>query len=164
MAKEDFIFFWGGVYSQWCPSKFKIDGVDYNCAEQYMMAKKALLFDDKEMHDEIMSLANPAWQKDCGKRVKNFDKEIWEKHCRKYVYDGNYAKFTQNPRMLRELLATGDKEIVEASPQDTIWGIGLHETNPLAWNKATWQGTNWLGEAIMQVRTTLLSEMDQPKI
>ena len=158
MSKHNFILFWGGVYSQWCPSKFKIDGVEYNTAEQYMMAKKALLFGDYEILAEIMSTKNPATQKDCGKRVKNFNKEVWETYCRKYVYDGNYAKFTQNPKMLAELMATGDKEIVEASPEDKIWGIGLDENNPLAWDKDTWKGTNWLGIAIMEVRAKLIEE------
>lgn len=158
MAKQDFIFFWGGTYSQWMPSKFKIDGVEYNCAEQYMMAKKALLFGDYEVLAKIMATSDPREQKALGKLVKGFDKKVWETYCRDYVYDGNYAKFTQNPEMQRELLATGNKEIVEASPEDTIWGIGLHETNPLAWEKATWKGTNWLGEAIMAVRETLLRE------
>jgi hypothetical protein len=155
MAKEDFILFWGGTFSQWCPSYFQIDGVEYNCAEQYMMAKKALLFNDFDSYREIMLEDQPSTQKALGKRVKGFDKVKWEKYCRKYVYDANYAKFTQNPKMLKELLLTGTKEIVEASPEDKIWGIGLHETNPLAWDKSTWQGTNWLGEAIMQAREAI---------
>jgi len=101
---------------------------------------------------------SPALQKAMGKKVKGFNKVKWETYCRDYVYDANYAKFTQNPKMLKELMATGDKEIVEASPEDTIWGIGLHETNPLAWDKATWKGTNWLGEAIMKFRAKILTE------
>jgi hypothetical protein len=159
MAKNDFVFFWGGIYSQWAPSEFEIDGVIYSHAEQYMMAKKALLFKDFDAHREIMLESNPALQKAIGKIVKGFDKDIWEKHCRKYVYDGNYAKFTQNPKMYDELMGTGSKEIVEASPFDKIWGIGLSADNPLAWNKSTWDGTNWLGEAIMQVRERLKKEI-----
>ena len=158
MAKEDFVFFWGGTYSQWCASIFEIDGVEYNCAEQYMMAKKALLFGDYDSLREIMLEKNPALQKAMGKKVRGFNKEKWERYCRKYVYDGNYAKFTQNEHMLEQLLATGDKEIVEASPEDTIWGIGLHESNPDVYDKTKWLGTNWLGIAIMEVRTKLRDE------
>ena len=159
MAKEeDFVFFWGGTYSQWCPSVFEIDGVEYNCAEQYMMAKKALLFGDYDSLREIMLEENPALQKAMGKKVRGFNKEKWERYCRKYVYDGNYAKFTQNEHMLEQLLATGDKEIVEASPEDTIWGIGLHESNQDVYDKTKWKGTNWLGIAIMEVRTKLRDE------
>jgi len=155
MAKEDFIFFWGGTYSQWCPSPFIIDGVEYNCCEQYMMAKKALMFNDFKSLEIIMATDQPDEQKALGKMVKNFDKATWEKYCRKIVYDGNLAKFTQNPDMKRELMKTGDKEIVEASPEDRIWGIGLKSSDKRAWDKSTWEGTNWLGEAIMQARETI---------
>ena len=158
MVKNNMVLFWGGTYSQWFPSDFIIDGIKYVTAEQYMMAKKAQLFGDGEAYLQIMSSKNPSDQKQIGRGVEGFDKNIWEKVCRKFVYDGNYAKFTQNPDMKEELMATGDMEIVEASPHDKIWGIGLHETDPRAWDKATWQGTNWLGEAIMQVRKKLREE------
>jgi ribA/ribD-fused uncharacterized protein len=158
MIKGNFLFFWGGTYSQWCPSKFTIDGVEYNCCEQYMMAKKALIFKDMEAYQEIMASSSPKEQKAIGRRVKNFNAEVWSVISREVVYQANYAKFTQNPHMREELMATGDLEIVEASPEDKIWGIGLHETDPRAWDKSTWQGTNWLGEAIMRVRQTLKEE------
>jgi len=159
MNKQDkFIFFWGGTFSQWCPSPFEIDGVKYNCCEQYMMAKKALLFGDYDSHREIMLEKSPALQKAMGRKVRGFDKVKWEKYCRKFVYDANLAKFTQNPKMLQELVNSGTKEIVEASPEDTIWGIGLHESNPHVLDKSKWRGTNWLGEAIMQVRETITNK------
>jgi ribA/ribD-fused uncharacterized protein len=123
-----------------------------------MMAKKALAFKDMEAYQEIMATSGPKEQKAIGRRVKNFNAEVWSVISREVVYQANYAKFTQNPHMREELMATGDLEIVEASPEDKIWGIGLHETNPRAWDKSTWQGTNWLGEAIMRVRQTLKEE------
>jgi len=159
MAKEDFHYFWGSVFSQWAPSEFEIDGVIYSHAEQYMMAKKALLFKDFNAHRAIMNTKDPKEQKLIGRTVSNFNPDVWNQHCRKFVYEANYAKFTQNPKMFDELMGTGTKEIVEASPEDKIWGIGLHSTNPLAWDKATWQGTNWLGQAIMQVRERLKKEI-----
>ena len=155
MITDKYIFFWGGTYSQWCPSPFEIGGVKYNCTEQYMMAQKALLFGDEVSYDEIMETSKPMTQKAIGRRVKGFDKDKWEAVCRQIVYDANYAKFTQNPAMMAELLATGDREIVEASPEDKIWGIGLHESDDRVHDKSKWQGTNWLGEAIMQVREKL---------
>jgi ribA/ribD-fused uncharacterized protein len=158
MIKDNFLFFWGGTYSQWCPSDFTIEGIVYNTCEQYMMAKKALLFGDAETYTKIMAASNPRTQKALGRQVKGFDKDKWEAVCRDIVYNANYAKFTQNPFMKAELLATGSLEIVEASPEDKIWGIGLAEDNPLAWDRKTWQGTNWLGLAIMEVRKTLLNE------
>ncbi len=159
MKKEDFVFFWGGTFSQWCPSNFTIDGVTYNCCEQYMMAKKALMFNDFDAYREIMLEESPALQKAIGRTVRGFNVPKWEMYCRDIVFDANLAKFTQNPKMLEELFATGELEIVEASPEDKIWGIGLKETNPLAWNKETWQGTNWLGEAIMEVRQAIILKL-----
>lgn len=156
--KNDFVFFWGGTFSQWCPSKFTINNIEYNCAEQYMMAKKALLFRDKESYNKIMNSKDPSYQKQTGRKVKNFNADKWNSKCRDYVYEANYAKFTQNPKMLEELLSTGDKEIVEASPEDKIWGIGLHQHDQGAWDKETWLGTNWLGEAIMKVRVDIKKE------
>lgn len=156
MTTNKYVFFWGGTYSQWCPSIFIIDGVEYNCAEQYMMAKKALMFNDFDAYREIMLEKNPATQKAIGKKVRGFNKEKWETYCRQIVTDGNFAKFTQNPEMKEELLATGNREIVEASPEDTIWGIGMHESHPDILDKSKWKGTNWLGEAIMDVREMVL--------
>ena len=155
MITEKYVFFWNGVFSQWYPSKFVIEGVEYNCCEQYMMSQKALLFNDLEINKMIMYSKSPDEQKGFGRRVKGFDKDKWEAVCREIVFDANMAKFSQNPKMLEELMDTKDLEIVEASPYDKIWGIGLHETDPKALDKSQWQGTNWLGEAIMSVREKL---------
>ena len=101
---DEYVFFFGGICSQWVSSKFTIDGITYNCAEQYMMAKKALLFKDKEQLQKIMNTDNPRDQKHYGRQVKDFDPEKWELVCKKHVYDANYAKFTQNQSMLDELI------------------------------------------------------------
>jgi ribA/ribD-fused uncharacterized protein len=158
MKTDKYIFFWGGTFSQWCPSKFVIDGVEYNCCEQYMMAKKALLFEDVDSYNKIMNTKGPKEQKALGRKVKNFNKDKWETVCREVVYEANYAKFSQNSLMKKELLRSGKLEIVEASPEDKIWGIGMHESHPDINDKTKWQGTNWLGEAIMRVRETLNQE------
>jgi len=155
--KEQFAFFWGGSFSQWAKSKFVIDGVEFNCCEQYMMYKKALMFHDYDIAEQIMNSDNPREQKALGRKVDGFDKELWEKYCRDIVYDGNVAKFTQNPDMLDELKFTGNKTICEASPKDFIWGCGLAADNPLIMDKANWPGTNWLGEAIQRVREDVKS-------
>jgi ribA/ribD-fused uncharacterized protein len=152
---EKYVLFWNGPFSQWYPSRFDIGGTEYNCCEQYMMAQKALMFGDTESYRMIMSTGSPKDQKEIGRRVKDFDKTKWESFCRQIVYDANYAKFTQNKALMEELVKTGSLEIAEASPVDLIWGIGLHETDPDALDKSKWQGTNWLGEAIMQVRDSI---------
>jgi len=155
MINDKSVFFWGGICSQWYPSDFEINEEKFTSAEQYMMYKKALLFEDEEVANAIMRTNNPKDQKALGRKVRGFDKDVWEEVCREYVYEGNYAKFTQNPELLEELLSYGDREIVEASPEDPIWGIGLHENDKRVLDKEQWLGTNWLGEAIMRVRDEL---------
>ncbi|CAM6004869.1 unnamed protein product [Sphagnum balticum] len=118
-----------------------------------MMAQKALLFGDDESYQKIMKSKDPSEQKAIGRTVKNFDPNKWNLVCRKVVYDANLAKFS-DPQLNRFLMETGDKEIVEASPYDRIWGIGLGTDDPRCLIKSQWQGTNWLGIAMMEVRDT----------
>jgi ribA/ribD-fused uncharacterized protein len=157
MSEEKFTLFWNGPFSQWLPSKFVIDGVEYNCCEQYMMAQKAIMFDDGVSLKEIMDADHPRDQKKLGRKVKNFSPEKWNHYAQQIVYDGNMAKFTQNPDLLKDLFATKGTTLVEASPYDKIWGIGMGANDPDAQNRDTWNGTNWLGEAITKVRETLLN-------
>lgn len=155
LITTDYVFFWGGVFSQWHPSSFIVDGIVYLTAEQYMMAKKALIFNDVENYNNIMDSIMPNEQKAYGRMVRGFNKEVWDRVCRKIVYDGNYAKFSQNKDMLKILLDTGNKEIVEASPEDRIWGIGLHMNDIRVHDKTKWEGTNWLGIELQRVREAL---------
>ena len=149
-----FVLFWGGWPSQWHRSSFVIDGIAYNCGEQFMMAEKARVFGDAALA-RILRAASPREQKALGRRVRGFDEDQWNRVCRGIVYTGNLAKFSQNDGLLKKLLATGERTIVEASPTDRIWGIGLSQTDFRAQDPAQWQGTNWLGIALMQVRETL---------
>jgi ribA/ribD-fused uncharacterized protein len=158
MNNDNFIFFYGGYFSQWARTKFTIDGVEYNTAEQYMMCQKALLFGDDEAYQKILKSHDPSIQKATGRKVKNFDADKWNAVSRSVVYRANLAKFTSAPYLKKFLLDTGDKEIVEASPTDRIWGIGMAENDPDRFDKSKWRGTNWLGEVIMQVRDTLRNQ------
>lgn len=158
---EQFHFFWSGLFSQWYPCKFTHGGVEYNCTEQFMMAQKALMFDDVLTYAKIMASNNPKEQKALGRRVQNFDDVKWRLNARKIVYIGNYRKFTQNSRLYDALMATGDKILVEASPYDTVWGIGLIETDPRAQSRETWLGTNWLGEVLTKLRDELRNKHDE---
>lgn len=162
---SEFTFFWDGPLSQWEPSSFEIDGVEYNCAEQYMMASKAKLFDDEEILDEIMDAEDPDTQKSLGRRVSNFDQDIWEEEedngyprCWNIVWRGNMAKFSQNPHLLNDLLATKETLIVEASPYDCVWGVGLRAGDPRIKNRENWRGSNWLGEVLTVVRSFLIND------
>lgn len=147
--------FYSGVFSQWYPSKFTIDDMTYSHAEQYMMAEKARLFKDYETLELIMKSKSPREQKRFGRIVKGFDPEIWKQHRFNIVVKGNLAKFEQNPRFKKKLLETEDQILCEASPYDKIWGIGLSIKDPKVKNRKMWKGLNLLGEALMQVRSTL---------
>jgi ribA/ribD-fused uncharacterized protein len=131
-----------------------IDGVEDNCCEQYMMAEKARLFGDLDSLQQIMVAKDPRDQKRIGRSVKNFVPQMWDKISKDVVFRANLAKFS-DPEMKKYLMSFGNEEIVEASPYDKIWGIGLSEDDPDALDKTKWQGTNWLGEAIMAVREAL---------
>ena len=157
VEKEEFAFFWGGTMSQWAKSDFTIDGIKFNTCEQYMMYKKAMLFGDQATADKILEAKSPREQKQLGREVSPYDDAKWVSVCREVVYDANVAKFSQNPEMKKELMFTAGKTLVEASPHDKRWGIGLAADNPLAKDRKTWKGDNWLGEAIERVREDMIS-------
>lgn len=152
---DKYIFFWGHAFSQWAIRPMTIDGVEYNCCEQYMMAEKAKLFGDTAVLAKIMAEKNPERQKSLGREVRGFVEAKWNAIARDVVYKGNYHKFSQNADCRELLKNSGDKVIVEASPTDTIWGIGLSEWDARATDPKRWRGTNWLGECIMKARDTL---------
>lgn len=155
MVTDRFAFFWGGWPSQWHRCRFSIDGVTYNCCEQFMMAEKARVFGDADVERAILAATNPRQQKALGRTVRHFDVATWNSVCRGIVYLGNLAKFEQNDDLRELLLATEGRTIVEASPKDSIWGIGLAQDDPRAQDPRTWRGKNWLGVALLQVRDEL---------
>lgn len=155
---EKFTFFWNGTFSQWKHSPFTLDGVKYNCAEQYMMQQKALFFKDEKIAKEIMLTTSPHDQKALGRKVKGFDPYEWSKVAKDIVYKGSYAKYTQNPELKKELMETEGTTLVEASPYDKIWGIGLGEFDPKAQDRTQWDGLNWLGEVLTELRENLKKE------
>jgi len=153
--RDGYFLFWSGWPSQWHPATFEIEGVTYSCAEQFMMAEKARLFGDTATLAKILAAKTPKQQKALGRKVTPFDADRWTAACRDIVVRGNLAKFSQNSGLQKKLLATGDLVLVEASPLDRIWGIGLKASDPRATKPEEWRGTNWLGEALMTVRTQL---------
>jgi len=150
--KEEFTLFWNGIFSQWHACKFKVDGIEYNSAEQYMMYSKARLMGNTKYEELIMNTKHPREQKKLGREIPDFDIKEWNIIAKDKVFIANYAKFTQNSNLLAELMYTRGTTLVEASPYDKIWGIGLKEDDPRALDRNTWQGTNWLGDVLTKVR------------
>ena len=164
-----FLFFWGhqpnkdgsigkSCFSQWWEASFEIDGITYPTAEHYMMAGKARVFNDHEVLQEILQVSHPHDAKKLGRKVKNFTPDIWDQHKFDIVVKANYAKFSQNQELKTFLLNTNDRIIVEASPRDRIWGIGMGQSNEKALNPNLWRGHNLLGYALMEVRDKLKKE------
>lgn len=159
-----FLFFWGhtvkdeitkSCFSQWFSRSFEENGIVYKTAEHYMMAGKARLFNDPETLEKILQAASPNQAKTLGRKVKNFDAKVWDMHKYQIVKQANLLKFSQNKKFKDFLLSTNDKILVEASPYDTIWGIGMLESDSRAENPLLWNGENLLGFALMEVRDEL---------
>ena len=155
-----YIFFWheyeeNGCFSQWYKAPFSLEGVTYQTCEQYMMAKKALLFRDFPCYTDIMNEPDPKKDKALGKAIKNYDHSIWHSCNEEIIYNANLAKFTQHPELKEVLLGTGNKTLVEASPYDKIYGIGMEASDPDATNPGKWKGKNILGVVLGRVREAL---------
>jgi ribA/ribD-fused uncharacterized protein len=162
----DFLFFWGhtvkdevtkSCFSQWFLCQFQEDGIVYKTAEHYMMANKAKLFNDNDILEKIIKSETPNEAKSLGRKVKNFDSQVWDEHKYEIVKQANLLKFSQNQELRDFLLFTYNKILVEASPYDTIWGIGMLESNKNIKNPNFWKGENLLGFALMEVRDELMN-------
>ncbi|WP_432664407.1 NADAR family protein [Wukongibacter baidiensis] len=165
--KTKYIFFWGhqpssdgkitkSCMSQWWKSKFTIDTSHYCCMEQYMMAEKARIFNDQDMLDAILKSNSPKQIKEFGRKVRHFDEEIWRRKRSAIILNGNFAKFLQDNELKQYLIQTKGKVLVEASPFDKIWGIGLSVDDENIKNPLLWKGQNLLGFALMEVRDELI--------
>lgn len=157
------IYFWGGIYSQWYKSPFTENGKVFPTAEHYMMYHKALLFDPSKA-DLIFETDNPKKVKAIGRSLANFDKGIWDSKCMDIVTQGNYLKFTQNKELLNQMLKDDPKMLVEASPVDTVWGVGLSEDDLLILNKANWKGENRLGKCLIEARERIVGEIEKNEL
>lgn len=149
------------VFSQWWPCRFEAAGQPYASAEQYMMAGKARLFGDDQALAEILATDDPAACKALGRRVRGFDDVRWRGARFDLVTLGNAAKFRDDP-LRAYLLATGDEILVEASPRDRIWGIGLGRDSDAARDPTRWRGANLLGFALVRARAILRGELAPP--
>ena len=161
-----FLFFWGhqrskngdltaACFSQWWAAPFVVDNVRYPTTEHWMMAQKALLFNDQEVYEQIITVKSPAEAKALGRQVRQFVEAVWNAERSAIVVRGNLEKFRQHPDLCEFLLNTKQRVLVEASPVDSIWGIGLAADSERADNPKQWNGLNLLGFALMKVRDEL---------
>ncbi|MEV6739909.1 NADAR family protein [Streptomyces sp. NPDC051104] len=165
-ARIKYLHFWGhrprrdgrigaSCLSQWWPSPFTVDGVEYATAEHWMMASKARLFDDAEAERKVLQSPEPALAKKAGRLVRGFDDAIWERERFGIVVEGGVHKFAAHEELRDFLLGTGERVLLEASPLDRVWGIGLAADDERAADPERWRGPNLLGFALMEARTRL---------
>ncbi|MEW8051386.1 MAG: NADAR family protein [Candidatus Thiodiazotropha sp.] len=165
----DYLYFWGhrqksstritkSCLSNWYSTRFNVHGFTYTTSEQYMMAQKALLFDDQIMYEAILKSETPRESQQLGRKVHCFDQSTWSRKRFDIVVEANFQKFSQNDLLADFLIQTGSKILVEASPDDKIWGIGMSESDTRAGDPNHWGGLNLLGFALMGVRAKLLTQ------
>jgi ribA/ribD-fused uncharacterized protein len=161
-----YLFFWGHqprkdgqisatCLSQWWVAPFVVEGTTYLTAEHWMMAGKAKLFGDIDILHQILLSKTPAEAKKLGRQVAHFEANKWDQHKFQLVVEGNWHKFSQHAELKGFLLETGNRVLVEASPVDRIWGIGMANDHPDVENPSKWKGENLLGFALMEVRDLL---------
>ncbi|WP_203842265.1 NADAR family protein [Winogradskya humida] len=161
-----YLFFWGhqpqrdgsvgaGCLSQWFPAPFTVDGVTFRTAEHYMMWRKAMLFGDEESARRIVIAGHPRQAKMLGRRVRGFSDDVWDRERFAIVTRASVEKFGQRPELQEFLAGTNTRVLVEASPTDRVWGIGLAATDDRTADPAQWRGLNLLGFALMQARAEL---------
>lgn len=163
-----FIYFWSHLnkyneevgkfcFSQWFECLFIVDNQTYKTSEHWMMAQKAKLFGDSDSFNKIVKANKPGEAKELGRQVLGYNDSVWNKWKFELVKIGNIHKFNQNPKLALFLLETGNRVLVEASPMDTIWGIGLSQDSTEIENIYAWRGENLLGFALMETRAFLQS-------
>jgi len=159
-SRPKMIFFFGAEspFSNWHMADFVVKDTAFCCNEQFLMYAKAKLFSDHATAAEILAANDPRTHKALGRKVRGFDEDVWISKRERYMYAGCLAKFSQNSHLADDLFATVGSELVEASPYDTIWGVGLAASSPRILDKSTWRGLNLLGQCLVRVRHQLLVE------
>ncbi|MEE4542309.1 NADAR family protein [Streptomyces sp. V4-01] len=172
-GRTKYLHFWGhrpqrdgsvgpGCLSQWWPAPFTVGGATYATAEHWMMAGKARLFSDGDAERRALAAAHPQQAKNAGRSVRGFDDETWRRERFALVVEGSAHKFAAHPELRDYLLGTGRRVLVEASPLDRVWGIGLAADDDRAADPATWRGLNLLGFALMEARSLLAAGGSAP--
>lgn len=147
-----------GYLSNWYLSKFCVDGITFSSMEQFMMYQKAICFSDHEIASQILQTTDVTEIKSLGRSVSGYDDHVWNGIRQIVVFEGLFAKFSQNDLLKKELLATQEAVLAECAVKDRIWGIGFSMSDPNRLQKDKWRGENMLGYALMMVRKKLNSQ------
>ncbi|MEO0615547.1 MAG: NADAR family protein [Pseudomonadota bacterium] len=157
-----YVYFWGHksrgsrvdetCLSQWYPSPFRVYSRRFATAEHFMMFRKAEVFGDRGIAAKVLDAQSPGEAKALGRQVQGFDVPTWLEFRWDIVVEANVAKFSQNAALQQYLLGTGERVLVEASPVDAIWGIGMDKAAAMHVHPKDWQGENLLGFALMEAR------------
>ena len=149
-----------GCFSNWYPAQFDYAGIHYFNSEQFMMYQKVTMFHRFDLGDQILKTNDPKKCKHiAGQHFSEFNPNIWEKTCRTVVKRGVKAKFLQNKEILSVLLSTGNAILAECSKNDDKWGIGIDISDPAQFEIRDWQGKNYLGVTLMEIRDELRHEI-----
>lgn len=144
-----------GYLSNWYMSPFTADGIRFSSMEQFMMYRKAVAFGERDRAAQILDTEDVGRIKELGRLVSGYDDNYWNGIRQIVVYEGLYAKFSQNEELKRLLQATGRAVLAECAVKDRIWGIGLSMDDPDRLDRRKWKGQNLLGYALMMVREKL---------
>lgn len=144
-----------GYLSNWYPSNFTLNDVNFSSLEQFMMYRKAICFNDEAVAAQILSTNDVAEIKSLGRQVSGYDENMWNGIRQIVVYEGLLAKFSQNVELKTKLKSTGNALLAECAVKDCIWGIGLSMKDSDRFDKKRWKGQNLLGYTLMMVRERL---------
>ena len=152
------VFFYTNQFSNFHKCKFIYKGIEFSNSEQAFMWCKAKYFENNDLADKMLLTTDPMSVKMMGRMVCNYKDDVWSTVRYQFMFEACLEKFRQNEYLKEILLNTGDKVLVEASPSDKIWGIGLGENDPLIYIESNWKGQNLLGKVLMDVRKTIREE------
>ena len=147
--------FWGSIFSNFYRTSFVYESMTFPTSEHAFMWKKADFFKDEESKNLILKAYTPKEAKALGRKVKNFDDVVWKEVNYQFMVDILFAKFSQSKTLKDSLLSTEDLLLAELSPYDYYWGAGCHWSNASSYDKEKWVGFNYLGKALMEVRSKL---------